>query len=55
MEFNNGLIAGLNREDAARRYPQVPDLPPHALYQQESMLDFPLQGGACPVQNHFRK
>ncbi len=41
MEFNNGLIAGLNREDAARRYPQVPDLPSHqALYQQESMLDF---------------
>lgn len=41
MEFNNGLIAGLDKKEAALRYPYVPDLPLHtALYQQESRLNF---------------
>ena len=41
MEFNNGLIAGLDRETAERRYPSVKDLPIHAaVYEQESVLEF---------------
>lgn len=41
MEFNNGLIAGLSREEAEARFPYVPDLPPdQALYGQESKMDF---------------
>lgn len=41
MEFNNGLLAGLERKAAEERYPDVPDLPPHeARYGQESMLEF---------------
>ena len=41
MEFNNGLIAGLDRATAAARYPEAPNLPLHAaLYEQESALDF---------------
>ena len=41
MEFNNGLLAGLSREEAAEKYPRVPDLPVHsAVYEQESKLEF---------------
>lgn len=41
QEFNNGLLAGMAREEAARRYPLIPDLPMHkTLYGQESRLDF---------------
>ena len=41
MEFNNGLLAGLSREEADARYPWVRDLPVHAsLYGQESALEF---------------
>lgn len=41
MEWNNGLIAGLSREEAEERYPLVIDLALHdAVYEQESILDF---------------
>ena len=41
MEFNNGLIAGMNKQDAAKKYPIVPNIPIHAsVYKQESMLEF---------------
>lgn len=41
MEFNNGLIAGLDRAVAREKYPQVKNLPLHAsVYEQESMLEF---------------
>lgn len=41
MEFNNGLIAGLSREEADAMYPKVPNLPIHAtVYEQESKLEF---------------
>lgn len=41
MEFNNGLLAGLSRKEAAEKYPEVPELPLHeAVYQQESKLEF---------------
>ena len=41
MEFNNGLIARLTREEADEKYPYVPDLPIHeAVYEQESKLEF---------------
>ena len=41
MEFNNGLLAGLSREDADRLYPRVEDLPiDKAVYGQESMVEF---------------
>ena len=41
MEFNNGLLAGLSREEAAERYPEVKDLPiDQAVYGQESQLAF---------------
>lgn len=41
MEFNNGLLAGLSREDAAMRYPEVKDLPiDQAVYRQESKVEF---------------
>ncbi len=40
MEFNNGLIAGLSREEAQERYPQK-SVPLHAsVYEQESRLEF---------------
>lgn len=40
MEFNNGLIAGLERSVVAEKYPEV-HVPLHAaVYEQESMLDF---------------
>ena len=41
MEFNNGLLAGLTREEADRRYPEVKDLPiDQAVYGQESKVEF---------------
>ncbi len=41
MEFNNGLIAGLERTLAHEKYPFVENLPIHAaVYEQESMLEF---------------
>lgn len=41
MEFNNGLIAGLERDVANEKYPLVKNLPLHAsVYEQESMLEF---------------
>ena len=41
MEFNNGLLAGLPYEEAARKYPPVADLPiDRAVYGQESKLEF---------------
>ncbi len=41
MEFNNGLIAGLERAVAREKYPPVKNLPLHAsVYEQESMLEF---------------
>lgn len=41
MEFNNGLLAGMPREEAARLYPEPEYLPPdQALYGQESRLEF---------------
>ena len=41
MEFNNGLLAGLPFEEAARRYPRIPDLPPDkSVYGQESQYEF---------------
>ena len=41
MEWNNGLIAGLTREEADRKYPLPEKKFPHtAVYGQESMIDF---------------
>lgn len=41
MEFNNGLLAGMDRKSAEERFPYIPDLPVHqSLYQQESKLEF---------------
>ncbi|MBE7003401.1 MAG: histidine phosphatase family protein [Ruminococcaceae bacterium] len=41
MEFNNGLLAGLSREEADEKYPEVPDLPlDQAMYGMESKLAF---------------
>ena len=41
MEFNNGLLAGLSREDAERLYPPIENLPiDQAVYEQESMVEF---------------
>ena len=41
MEFDNGVLAGLPRQEAAARYPEVRDLPLHeAVYGQESQLHF---------------
>jgi 2,3-bisphosphoglycerate-dependent phosphoglycerate mutase len=41
MEFNNGLLAGLSREEADRKYPRIPDLPVHkSVYGMESRLEF---------------
>lgn len=41
MEFNNGLLAGLTREEANEKYPRVSGLPVHAaVYGQESALEF---------------
>ena len=41
MEWRNGLIAGLSREEAARRYPEPSQKFPHtALYEMESNIEF---------------
>ncbi len=41
LEFNNGLLAGLSRENADRLYPRVTDLPiDQAVYGQESLVEF---------------
>lgn len=41
MEFNNGLIAGLSRAEADKKYPLIPNLPVHAsVYEQEAKLEF---------------
>lgn len=41
MEFNNGLLAGLSRQEAAARYPEPEDLPLHeSRYGMESRLAF---------------
>lgn len=41
MEFNNGLIAGMERSAAREKYPYIENLPVHAsVYEQESMLEF---------------
>lgn len=41
MEFNNGLLAGLSRKEAAEKYPMVPNLPvDQAVYGMESKLAF---------------
>ena len=40
MEFNNGLLAGLEHGVAEKKYPRV-ETPLHlAVYEQESALDF---------------
>lgn len=40
MEFNNGLIAGLSRQEAAEKYPYVEVAPHDSVYEQESALEF---------------
>ena len=41
MEFNNGLLAGLSREEADRLYPYVENIPiDQAVYGQESKVEF---------------
>lgn len=45
MEFNNGLLAGLSREEASIRYPEVKDIPvDQAVYGQESKVEFRNRG-----------
>lgn len=41
MEFNNGLIAGLPRDEVREKYPYIANIPVHAsVYEQESALEF---------------
>lgn len=41
MEFNNGLLAGLDFQQAQEKYPRVSNVPLHqSVYEQESMLYF---------------
>lgn len=41
MEFQNGLLAGMTREEAKQKCPETPDLPIHeSRYGMESMLEF---------------
>lgn len=41
MEFNNGLLAGLPFEEAAKSYPRVEGLPPNkSVYGQETQYEF---------------
>lgn len=41
MEFDNGLIAGLDKGFAQKQYPRIRSLPIHtSVYDQESMLSF---------------
>ena len=41
MEFNNGLLAGLSREEADIKYPKIDNLPiDQSVYGQETRVDF---------------
>ncbi len=41
MEFNNGKLAGMDREEAKSKYPEIPNLPIHqSRYDMESKLEF---------------
>lgn len=41
MEFNNGLLAGLSREEANEKYPKIYNLPiDQSVYGQESRVEF---------------
>jgi len=41
MEWQNGLLAGMNREEVARKYPKPSAMHPHtAVYGCESMIQF---------------
>lgn len=41
MEFNNGLIAGLTKEEADVKYPPQKDKKPHErFYEQETFIEF---------------
>lgn len=41
MEFNNGKLAGMDREEAKSKYPEMKDLPIHErVYDMESKLEF---------------
>ena len=41
MEFDNGLLAGLPFEEAAKQYPRIENLPPDkSVYGQESQYEF---------------
>jgi len=40
MEWNNGLIAGLSREEADKKYPESKKYPHTRVYGQESYIDF---------------
>lgn len=40
MEFNNGLLAGLSREEADSKYPYVQLAPHMSKYEQESAIEF---------------
>jgi 2,3-bisphosphoglycerate-dependent phosphoglycerate mutase len=40
MEWNNGLIAGLTREEADKKYPEIKKYPHTRIYEQESYIDF---------------
>lgn len=41
MEFNNGLIAGMDRKEADEKYPEVKGLPSNkAVYEQETKEEF---------------
>lgn len=41
MEFNNGLLAGLSREEADEKYPKIENLPiDQSVYGQESRVEF---------------
>lgn len=40
-EANNGLLAGMPREEAAKKYPKVENLPAdRSVYGQESRVEF---------------
>ena len=40
MEYNNGLIAGLKREEANAKYPDINKFPHTKIYEQESYIEF---------------
>ncbi|NLW17156.1 MAG: histidine phosphatase family protein [Firmicutes bacterium] len=50
-EHDNGLLAGLPFEEAAAKYPPIPNRPPHlAPYEMESEIDF-----RCRVEKALSK